>query len=127
MYSITVFKFQEYYFDRLKKHDERKRASTKTPGSPERKQYKDKVKELRSKELPSTTVIDNNENSNQDREPDLMKCNIPFYDLKLFQEAQAIASEKIVSLILFVYYCPKFLIFLSFGKYLRKFCYRKRS
>lgn len=94
---ISLFEFQENYFERLKKTDERKRASTKSPASPERKQYKDKVKELRSKELPSTTVIDNNENSNQEREPDLMKCNIPFYDLKLFQEAQAIASEKIVS------------------------------
>lgn len=64
--------------------------------TPEQKAYREKVRELRSKEQPSTTV-DTNENSNQDREPELMKCNIPLYDIKLFQEAQAIASEKLVS------------------------------
>lgn len=66
--------------------------------TPEQKAYREKVREFRSKEQPSTTV-DTNENSNQDREPELMKCNIPLYDIKLFQEAQAIASEKIVSVL----------------------------
>lgn len=89
--------FQENYFERIKRQDDRKKASVKSPVNPEQKSYREKVKEFRSKEQPSTTTIDMNENSNQDREPELMRCNIPLYDIKLFQEAQAIASEKIVS------------------------------
>lgn len=88
--------FQENYFERLKRQEDRKNSALKN--SNEQKAYRDKVKELRSKEQPSTTTLDTNENSNQDREPELMKCNVPLYDIKLFQEAQAIASEKIVSL-----------------------------
>lgn len=34
----------------------------------------------------------------KDVEPDILNCtNIPLYDLKLFQEAQGVAAEKIVS------------------------------
>lgn len=80
----------------MKKREDRKKASARSPHSSEHKAYREKVKEWRSKEQPSTTTIDTNENSNQDREPDLMRCNIPLYDIKLFQEAQAIASEKLV-------------------------------
>lgn len=88
--------FQENYLERLRRQEERRKASIKSPINNEQKTYKDKVKELRSKEQPSTTTSDTNENLNQEREPELMKCNIPLYDIKLFQEAQAIASEKIV-------------------------------
>jgi len=71
-------------------------VSVKAAVTADQKAYQDKVRELRSKEQPSTTTVDTSEISNQDREPDLMKCNIPIYDLKLFQEAQAVASEKLV-------------------------------
>ena len=85
---------QENYLERVKRLEERRSAALRS--SPEQRSYRDRVKEWRSKEQPSTTTLDINENSNQDREPELMKCNVPLYDIKLFQEAQAIASEKIV-------------------------------
>lgn len=87
---------QENCIDRAKRVEERRNAALR--GSPDHKSYRDKIKEWRNKEQPSTTTIDMNENSNLEREPELMKCSVPHYDFKLFQEAQAIASEKLVNI-----------------------------
>ncbi|XP_065225223.1 histone acetyltransferase KAT7 [Planococcus citri] len=92
-HNLTPKQCKENYLERVKRLEERRNAALKS--SPEQRSYRDKVKEWRSKEQPSTTTLDINENSNQEREPELMKCNVPLYDVKLFQEAQAIASEKI--------------------------------
>lgn len=85
----------------MKKNEERLKGSKSSPA--EQKAYRDKVKEMRN-------AIDLKKNeSNSDAslsdqcagkvvEPDIANCtNIPLYDIKLFQEAQAVAAEKIVS------------------------------
>lgn len=66
--------------------------------------YRDKVKEMRSEmeikkknEISSDTSL-SDQCVGKDVEPDILNCtNIPLYDLKLFQEAQGVAAEKIVS------------------------------
>lgn len=72
--------------------------------STEQKMYRDKVKEMRSeienkkKNETSSDTSQSDQYAGKDLEPDILNCsNIPSYDLKLFQEAQAVASEKIVS------------------------------
>lgn len=69
--------------------------------------YRDKVKEMRSniddrkKNESSSDTSLSDQYAGKDLEPDILNCsNIPTYDLKLFQEAQAVASEKIVSILL---------------------------
>lgn len=66
--------------------------------------YRDKVKEMRNeindkkKNETSSDTSQSDQYAGKDLEPDILNCsNIPNYDLKLFQEAQAVASEKIVS------------------------------
>lgn len=66
--------------------------------------YRDKVKEMRNeindkkKNETSSDTSQSDQYAGKDLEPDILNCsNIPSYDLKLFQEAQAVASEKIVS------------------------------
>jgi len=68
--------------------------------------YRDKVKEMRSniedrkKNESSSDTSLSDQYAGKDLEPDIFNCsNIPTYDLKLFQEAQAVASEKIVSIV----------------------------
>lgn len=47
----------------------------------------------------SNNTSQSDQYAGKDVEPDIFNCtNIPSYDLKLFQEAQAVASEKIVSI-----------------------------
>lgn len=48
----------------------------------------------------SSDTSQSDQYTGKDVEPDIFNCsNISSYDLKLFQEAQAVASEKIVSII----------------------------
>lgn len=98
--------------ERHKREEERRKAvallSKKSPKSHhltiEQRQYQMKIKELRTK----SERRNNNNNSDpetdssapeeKDREREPRVANITSeYDLKLFQEAQAAASEKIVS------------------------------
>jgi len=69
--------------------------------------FRDKVKEMRlikiedKKKNESSDTSQSDQYAGKDLEPDILNCsNIPTYDLKLFQEAQAVASEKIVSTLL---------------------------
>jgi len=69
--------------------------------------YRDKVKEMRNdvedkkKNESSSDTSLSDQYAGKDLEPDILNCsNIPSYDIKLFQEAQAVASEKIVSTLL---------------------------
>lgn len=96
----------------MKNAEERKKATSILKSShtnnptPEQKAYREMVKELRNKEVESQS--DNEDSSGSDPsskeiEPNISKCTNS-YDLKLFQEAQALASEAIVSVQLFQYY-----------------------
>ncbi|XP_017756540.1 PREDICTED: histone acetyltransferase KAT7 isoform X2 [Eufriesea mexicana] len=98
----------EFYKERKKREEERKKAVTclakKSPKglhqTTEQRNYQLKVREMRNKwkgstgdgnESDSSCELQGNE---KDRQPRLTNLT-PEYDLKLFMEAQAIASEKI--------------------------------
>ncbi|XP_068972669.1 histone acetyltransferase KAT7 isoform X1 [Bombus flavifrons] len=98
----------EFYKDRKKREEERKKAvaclAKKSPKglhqTTEQRNYQLKVREMRNKwkgntgdgnESDSSCELQGNE---KDRQPRLTNLT-PEYDLKLFMEAQAIASEKI--------------------------------
>ncbi|XP_029047708.1 histone acetyltransferase KAT7 isoform X4 [Osmia bicornis bicornis] len=98
----------EFYKERKKREEERKKAvsclAKKSPKgmhqTTEQRNYQLKVREMRSKwkgsagdgnESDSSSELQGNE---KDRQPRLSNLT-PEYDLKLFMEAQAIASEKI--------------------------------
>lgn len=78
--------------------------------STEQKAYRDKVKEMR-KEIEEKKKVEASSDTSlsdqygiKDIEPNIHNCtNIASYDLKLFQEAQAVASEKIVSIFILLY------------------------
>jgi histone acetyltransferase MYST2 len=112
---ISITDFQDIYLERRKREEERRKAvallSKKSPKSHhltiEQRHYQMKIKELRAK----SERRNNNNNSDpetdssapeeKDREREPRLTNITSeYDLKLFQEAQAAASEKIVSSVL---------------------------
>lgn len=60
--------------------------------------------EDKKKSETSSDASQNDQYAGKDVEPDILNCtNIPSYDLKLFQEAQAVASEKIVSIYILFY------------------------
>ncbi|XP_043802438.1 histone acetyltransferase KAT7 isoform X3 [Apis laboriosa] len=98
----------EFYKERKKREEERKKAiaclAKKSPKglhqTTEQRNYQLKVREMRNKwkgnagdgnESDSSCELQGNE---KDRQPRLTNLT-PDYDLKLFMEAQAIASEKI--------------------------------
>ena len=66
--------------------------------TPEQKEFATKIRESRAKFRPTSAHMDKikkeNDCTDEDREPCLMGL-VPDYDLQLFREAQAIASEKI--------------------------------
>jgi histone acetyltransferase MYST2 len=98
--------------ERRKREEERRKAVTllnkKTPKTHhvtvEQRQYQMKIKDLRAKSERrsnnnnSDPETDSSAPEEKDREREPRLANITSeYDLKLFQEAQAAASEKIVS------------------------------
>lgn len=102
---------REFYKERKKREEERRKAianlAKKSPKgvhqTTEQRNYQLKVQEMRKKwktvdghGSDSGGEIHGNE---KDRQPRLNNLT-PDYDLKLFMEAQAIASEKIVSIVL---------------------------
>lgn len=103
---------QDLYLERKKRDDERKRAinslGRKSPGrtqSMDQKAYQQKVKDSREKAAAMLVVSDSMKSLNEslidfNREPKLNNVASD-YDLRLFMEAQAAASEKMVSLALF--------------------------
>lgn len=107
--SFCIFS-REFYKERKKREEDRKKAiaclAKKSPKglhqTTEQRNYQLKVREMRNKwkgntgdgnESDSSCELQGNE---KDRQPRLTNLT-PDYDLKLFMEAQAIASEKIVS------------------------------
>lgn len=101
---------REFHKERKKREEERKKAITNLAKKPkgvhqttEQRNYQLKVREMRNKskghsgdgnESDSGGEMQGNE---KDRQPRLNNLT-PDYDLKLFMEAQAQASEKIVSI-----------------------------
>lgn len=106
-HNITPQACAEFYKERKKRDDERKKAITNLAKKPkgvhqttEQRNYQLKVREMRNKWKGNTG--DGNESDSggelqgneKDRQPRLNNLTSD-YDLKLFMEAQAIASEKI--------------------------------
>ncbi|XP_050424206.1 histone acetyltransferase KAT7 [Adelges cooleyi] len=99
-HRLTMKQCQEMLTEHLKKNEERSKAILK-PNSAEQKLFREKVKEMRAavvdrKNDTSSDTSNSDQYASKELEPDIAKCtNIPLYDLKLFQEAQTVASEKI--------------------------------
>lgn len=98
-HNITVAQCKEQAVERKKRDEMRKKAletykkSSRSHATQEQKQYLQKIKDLREKfKLEATDDIKPTVDKN--REPDLSNF-VPDYDLKLFRDAQAMASEKI--------------------------------
>lgn len=111
--------FQEAYQENQKREEERKKAAAVLKTShannptPEQKAYRDQVREWRAKKEES----DNEDSSSSDPaskelEPKLSHCTNQ-YDLKMFLEAQAMASETIVSVLTNLNYEDKIFIMKS--------------
>lgn len=120
MSIILIFGFQDVYLERRKREEERRKAVTllskKSPKSHhltiEQRHYQMKIKELRAKSERrgnnnnSDPETDGSAPEEKDREREPRLTNITSeYDLKLFQEALAVASEKIVICSSFSVYC----------------------
>lgn len=110
---------QEAYQEYQKREEERKKAAAVLKTShannptPEQKAYRDQVREWRAKKEES----DNEDSSSSDPaskelEPKLSHCTNQ-YDLKMFLEAQAMASETIVSVLTNLNYEDKIFIMKS--------------
>lgn len=103
--------FSEFFKERKKREEERKKMmislGKKSPKAghqtTEQRNYQLKVKEMRNTKIKKEEKNANDTDSGgdqqelaKDRQPNLQGL-VPDYDLKLFLEAQAVASEKIVS------------------------------
>ena len=71
--------------------------------TPEQKSFRDKVKEMRTINGTGNEIKLEEEDDAKDRQPALGKHSNK-YDLKIFQDAQAVASEAIVSAFVFILY-----------------------
>ncbi|KAF5303853.1 hypothetical protein FQR65_LT08111 [Abscondita terminalis] len=97
-HNMVMSECKENYLDRKKREDMRKKIfeswkkAQRSQVSIDQKQYMQKIKEMRVKfksdGKESGGILDKN------KEPNLSNI-VPDYDLKLFRDAQAIASEKI--------------------------------
>lgn len=103
-HNMTKEQTKEHYLERKKRDDERKRAplfdSSKKILTPEQRLYQQKIREIRAKFKPipppptdNKVKVGDVENVLKEREPNLngIVCD---YDLQLFREAQAAASEN---------------------------------
>ncbi|XP_066156595.1 histone acetyltransferase KAT7 [Euwallacea fornicatus] len=97
-HNTTIPKCKVELVERRKREETRKKALEyiyKSPSSPtqEQKQYLARVKDLRNK-FKQEPMDDIKPQIDKSKEPDLNNM-VPEYDLKLFKDAQALASEKI--------------------------------
>ncbi|XP_018329602.1 histone acetyltransferase KAT7 isoform X2 [Agrilus planipennis] len=98
-HNLTAQQCKEQQIERKKREDFRKKAldifkkTAKMDPTVEQKSYLYKIKDLRSK-FKMEPVEDIKPNVDKNKEPNLNNI-VPEYDLKLFRDAQAIASEKI--------------------------------
>lgn len=100
-HNISIDKCKAELEERNKREEIRKKAyeyHKKTPRPPpttEQKQYLQKIRDIRLK-FKNDQIEDIKPTVDKTREPHLNNF-VPDYDLKLFRDAQAIASEKIES------------------------------
>ncbi|KAL1501032.1 hypothetical protein ABEB36_006437 [Hypothenemus hampei] len=97
-HNITMIKCKSELNDRKKREEVRKKAlehPNKSPRAPtqDQKLYLARIKDLRVK-FKQEPVEDVKPSVDKNKEPDLNNF-VPEYDLKLFRDAQALASEKI--------------------------------
>lgn len=97
-HNLTMEQCKDRLTDRKKREDGRKKALDSAKkwanATQEQKQYLQKVKDLRSKFKIEPMENSKDVVADKSREPDLTGIASD-YDLKLFQDAQALASEKI--------------------------------
>lgn len=97
-HNVSPADTKEHYLDRKKREEMRKKMfeswkkMQRAQITSEQKQNTQKIKEMRAKFKPEN--IDGPTSLDKNREPNLNNI-VPDYDLKLFRDAQAIASEKI--------------------------------
>lgn len=81
-------------------HKAGSQTSSKYPQTPEQKEFYNKIRESRARFKPIAEVVNcdkvklEKDCNDEDREPSLVGL-VPDYDLQLFRDAQALASEKI--------------------------------
>lgn len=94
-HNLTIAETKNTIPDRKKRSDERAKAlkefEPKKPATAEQKIYLQRIRDIRSKFKPSPKSHDD---SRDEREPNLSGI-VSDYDLQLFRDAQAIASENI--------------------------------
>lgn len=99
-HNLTISETKQNLFERKKRSTERMKAlcdfDSKKPQSTEQKNYLQKIRDLRSKFKPPSNIKQhqNDENRHDEKEPNLNGI-VSDYDLQLFRDAQAIASENI--------------------------------
>lgn len=100
-HNITIDKCKIELEERNKREEIRKKAfefhkkTPQPPPTPEQKQYLQKIRDIRLK-FKGDQIEDIKPSIDKSKEPDLNHF-VPDYDLKLFRDAQAVASEKIES------------------------------
>ncbi|XP_073978907.1 lysine acetyltransferase chameau isoform X2 [Rhodnius prolixus] len=98
-HNMTPQQCKDALVERTKKEEERKKAQVLVKGqvhvpTADQRMYREKVKEMRSKHVTRDDTNSIGDSESKERQPDLSKWSNK-YDLKLFQEAQAVASEAI--------------------------------
>lgn len=95
-HNFTLADTKQNLFERKKRSEERVKALSdfepKKPQTTEQKTYLQKIRELRSKFKP--TSKQNDDHRHDEKEPNLNGI-VSEYDLQLFRDAQALASENI--------------------------------
>ncbi|XP_018563178.1 histone acetyltransferase KAT7 isoform X2 [Anoplophora glabripennis] len=98
-HNTIIEKCKDEVEERRKREEIRKKAleyhkkSPRSPATSEQKQYLQKIRDIRSK-FKTEPIEDIKPCVDKTRQPVLTNF-VPEYDLKLFQDAQALASEKI--------------------------------
>jgi histone acetyltransferase MYST2 len=99
-HNLTPAQCKDDVIERKKREDIRKKALEYHKKSPrpqptqEQKQYLQKIRDIHLKFKSEPVEEIKPQNPDKNREPDLSNF-VPDYDLKLFRDAQALASEKI--------------------------------
>ncbi|CAO1357510.1 unnamed protein product [Diamesa tonsa] len=101
-HNVTINDTKQLQLERKKREDERRKAMTeldpKKPPSAEQKAYQQKIRDMRAKfkPLPSTNDKHNiKERCRTDEKEPSLSGVVSDYDLQLFRDSQAIASENI--------------------------------
>lgn len=94
-HNSTMSETKQNLFDRKKRSEERAKAfyEPKKPATADQKAYLQKIRDIRSKFKPNPKH-NNDDHRHDEREPNLSGI-VSDYDLQLFRDAQAIASENI--------------------------------